>query len=241
MNDLPIQPNYYAIIPSEVRYDSRLKANEKLLFAEITSLTNKKGYCYANNEYFAELYNAKKDTISRWISGLEKLGYLKRELIRDDDGQILERRLYINSYINLGGIGQISNRGIGQKVKDNNKYINNIYSLFEKWNSKEKVIKHKKLTKDMERYCLNALELYDYDEISIAIDRLNNAVADEDYYYNYKWSFYNFFKQKNGYFSWLDEGQQYNNYLEFKSSGVKGKEFKNKNQADTDIKFRREL
>ena len=241
MNDLPVQPNYYAIIPSEVRYDSRLKANEKLLFAEITSLTNKKGYCYANNEYFAELYNAKKDTISRWISGLEKLGYLKRELIRDDDGQILERRLYINSYINLGGIGQISNRGIGQKVKDNNKYINNIYSLFEKWNSKEKVIKHKNLTKDMERYCLKALELYDYDEISIAIDRLNNAVADEDYYYNYKWSFYNFFKQKNGYLSWLDEGQQYNNYLEFKSSGVKGKEFKNKNQADTDIKFRREL
>ena len=29
--------------------------------------------------------------------------------------------------------------------------------------------------------------------------------------------------------------------LEFKSSGVKGKEFKNTNQADTDIKFRREL
>lgn len=241
MNDLPVQPNYYAIIPSEVRYDSRLKANEKLLFAEITSLTNKKGYCYANNEYFAELYNAKKDTISRWISGLEKLGYLKRELIKDNSGQIIERRLYINSYINLGGIGQISNRGIGQKVKDNNKYINNIYSLFEKWNSKEKVIKHKKLTKDMERYCLKALELHDYDEISIAIDRLNNAVADEDYYYNYKWSFYNFFKQNNGYLSWLDEGQQYNNYLEFKSSGVKGKEFKNKNQGDTDIKFRREL
>lgn len=241
MNDLPVQPNYYAIIPSEVRYDSRLKANEKLLFAEITSLTNKKGYCYANNDYFATLYSAKKDTISKWISGLEKLGYLKRELIRDDDGQILERRLYINSYINLGGIGQISDRGIGQKAKDNNKYINNIYSLFEKWNSKEKVIKHKKITKDMERYCLKALELYDYDEISIAIDRLNNAVADEDYYYNYKWSFYNFFKQKNGYLSWLDEGQQYNNYLEFKSSGVKGKEFKNKNQADTDIKFRREL
>ena len=102
MNDLPVQPNYYAIIPSEVRYDSRLKANEKLLFAEITSLTNKKGYCYANNEYFAELYNAKKDTISRWISGLEKLGYLKRELIRDDDGQILERRLYIKLYIVTG-------------------------------------------------------------------------------------------------------------------------------------------
>ena len=239
MNDLTIQPNYFAIIPSEVRYDSRLKANEKLLFAEITSLTNKKGYCYASNDYFAELYSVQKGAISKWISGLEKFGYLSREIIKDNKGQIIERRLYINS--SLGGMVQKDNRGMVQKDQYINKYINNIYSLFEKWNSKEKVIKHKKLTKDMERYCLKALELYDYDEISIAIDRLNNAVADEDYYYNYKWSFYNFFKQKNGYLSWLDEGQQYNNYLEFKSSGVKGKEFKNKNQADTDIKFRREL
>ena len=62
MNDLPIVPNYYAIIPSEVRYDSKLKANEKLLFAEITSLTNKKGYCYASNEYFASLYSTSKET-----------------------------------------------------------------------------------------------------------------------------------------------------------------------------------
>ena len=236
MNDLPIVPNYFAIIPSEVRYDSKLKANEKLLFAEITSLTNKKGYCYASNEYFASLYSASKETVSRWISGLEKRGYLKRVIIKDNLGQIIERRLFINTLI--GGIDENINRGIDQNVKENNKDIKYIYSIFEKWNSKEFLIKHKKLNKDMERYCLKALQSYSEEEIIQAIDRLDSAIADEDYYYNHRWSFYNFFKQSNGLSSWLDEGQQYNNYLEFKSSKGKSKE---NNSKVNDIKKRREL
>lgn len=35
-------PNYYAVIPAEIRYDKKLKANEKLLYGEITALANKK-------------------------------------------------------------------------------------------------------------------------------------------------------------------------------------------------------
>ena len=49
-------PSYYAIIPANVRYDSRLSANEKLMFGEITCLCNKHGVCWAKNSYFAELY-----------------------------------------------------------------------------------------------------------------------------------------------------------------------------------------
>lgn len=58
-------PGYYAIIPSTVRYDSRLSANAKLLYGEITSLCNEFGYCYATNTYFAELYGVTKVSISK--------------------------------------------------------------------------------------------------------------------------------------------------------------------------------
>ena len=48
---------YYSIIPSTILYNKNLKANEKILYAVITSLSNKEGYCFASNKYFAELYH----------------------------------------------------------------------------------------------------------------------------------------------------------------------------------------
>ncbi len=51
------QPNYYAIIPATVRYDTNLKYTKKLLYGEIIALANKSGYCYAQNKYLVDLYN----------------------------------------------------------------------------------------------------------------------------------------------------------------------------------------
>ena len=73
------QPSYYAIIPAEVRY-SELKPSAKLLYGEITALANKKGYCFSTNNYFAELYNVTKNTISLWIKDLLKHGFISVEI-----------------------------------------------------------------------------------------------------------------------------------------------------------------
>ena len=90
------QPNYYSIIPANVRYDENLKANEKLLYGEITALANKNGYCWAENKYFAELYKVHKKTVSEWIGNLEKQGYIsiKLEYIKGTK-QVSKRYIYI--------------------------------------------------------------------------------------------------------------------------------------------------
>lgn len=90
------QPSYYAIIPSEVRYCEELKYPERLLYGEITALAGKEGYCFAKNKYFAELYHVIPGTISRWISHLESLGFVKVIILKDEKNQIIERRIYIN-------------------------------------------------------------------------------------------------------------------------------------------------
>jgi hypothetical protein len=78
------QPNYYAIIPANVRYDHKLKANAKLLYGEITALCGAQGFCWAKNDYFAALYNAKNETISRWISQLQNRGYIHVEINKQE-------------------------------------------------------------------------------------------------------------------------------------------------------------
>lgn len=91
------RPSYYAIIPSNVRYCEELKYPERLLYGEITALAGKEGYCFATNKYFAELYHVIPGTISRWISHLENLGFVKVEIIKDGRNQIIERRIYIDN------------------------------------------------------------------------------------------------------------------------------------------------
>ena len=70
------RPNYYAIIPANIRYDADLTANAKLLYGEITALCNEKGYFWATNEYFANLYGVSKTSISKWISSLIQKEYI---------------------------------------------------------------------------------------------------------------------------------------------------------------------
>lgn len=73
---------YFAIITADVRYDTRLSANEKLLFGEIEALTQQEGYAWASNSYFAELYGVSRYTISRWLSKLQRLGYITADVDR---------------------------------------------------------------------------------------------------------------------------------------------------------------
>ena len=112
-----MEPTYYAVIPANVRYDSRLKANEKLLYGEITSLTNKYGYCYATNKYFADLYSVSQTSISSWIKNLINFGYLKSQLIyKDGTKEILNR--YIRLVIDP--IQENLHTPIQENCKDNN-------------------------------------------------------------------------------------------------------------------------
>lgn len=145
---MEMQPNYYSIIPATVRYDKDLKANEKLLYGEITSLAQAKGCCWASNGYFAELYDVSKETVSRWISKLEKKGYVRTEVkYFENSKQIDKRFIYISDtpidkIINTPqqnsqeGIDENVKSPIDKKVKDNNTSINNT-SINNKENSRK--------------------------------------------------------------------------------------------------------
>jgi hypothetical protein len=116
------KPNYYAILPSTIRYDENLKPNVKLLYAEITALCNMNGECFASNRYFAELYGKSKGTISGWVSDLVKAGYVKIEYTYKKDSRQIEHR-YIK--IIAGAIPEKLNDLYDKSLKSNNTSINN--------------------------------------------------------------------------------------------------------------------
>ena len=76
----PSTPAYYAITPADVRYHPDLTANAKLLYGEITALCSREGYCWATNQYFADLYGVKVLAIKRWIGALVKANFLETEV-----------------------------------------------------------------------------------------------------------------------------------------------------------------
>ena len=115
------QPNYYAIISAEVRYDKNLTANAKLLYAEITALLNMNGECFATNKYFSNLYGKSVVTISKWISELISNGYVSSIYTYKGGTKEIDRR-YLS--ILKGGIKENDREGIKEKFKDNNTSIN---------------------------------------------------------------------------------------------------------------------
>ena len=125
------QPTYYSILTADVRYDFNLTDSEKLLYSEITALSNKYGYCTATNKYFAKLYDVTKVTISRRISNLKKHGYLDIEMILEDN-EVKQRKIYplsqklrgINTNDNTP-INNSDNTPINRNDKDNNTSNNN--------------------------------------------------------------------------------------------------------------------
>jgi len=90
---------YYAIIPAIVRYDNHLNGNAKLLYGELTALANEKGYCWATNQYFANLYNVSKRTIISWLKQLEERNYIKMQIFYKPNSKMVDRRhIYILPY-----------------------------------------------------------------------------------------------------------------------------------------------
>ena len=133
------KPSYFAILTADVRYDKTLKPLARLLYAEITALCNKEGYCWSSNQYFADLYEVDPKTVSGWIGQLKTKGYITVQLeYKEGTKQVLKRYIRINE----GGMDKImdtlpikkcipSPQNDGDpphKIMEDNKTINNTFN-----------------------------------------------------------------------------------------------------------------
>ena len=122
-------PAYYGILTANVRYSTQLSMSEKIMFTEITALSNAKGYCSAKNKYFADLYNKSEKTISLWIKNLKDCGFIRIEYKRRG-AEVIMRKIYPTPEHELQKCKSADNRNVSRTnykdVKENNTSINNI-------------------------------------------------------------------------------------------------------------------
>jgi hypothetical protein len=66
----------YIVIPITIVKDKRLTSFDKLLYANIYSLTKQEGYCWATNKYLADLVCESISYVSKSLRKLKEYNYL---------------------------------------------------------------------------------------------------------------------------------------------------------------------
>lgn len=108
------EAGYFAIIPATIRYDNNLSALAKLFYAEITCLSNKKGHCWAKNQYLMDCFNISDRTCNRIINQLKDSGYISVIYnYKKGSKQIISRNILIS-----GGLPVIASKSEDLIVSD---------------------------------------------------------------------------------------------------------------------------
>lgn len=137
----------------------------------------------------------------------------------DTDKPDMENLAMDNPYTENLPLNKNTNN-INTNNKDtNNKYNNNIKEnikeIFDFWNEQD-IIKHNNLTQDMINAINKKLDEFDVEQIKDCISHYSEAYHSGYEYCKYKWNLLTFFKQKNAFIEFLDDGSKWNNYLTWK-------------------------
>lgn len=80
-------------IPANILCDKRLSAIEKMMLSQIMALSEKTGYCFASNGYFAKLFDVSSRQVQRILNTL-----FKYELIILNEAKSAKRTIQVVGY-----------------------------------------------------------------------------------------------------------------------------------------------
>jgi hypothetical protein len=84
---------WYAVIPSEILSSKELSSSGKLLVGVLISLSNKKGYCFASNQYISETLGVSNVYVRALIKELEDKNIIVREISSKQEGELGSRTI----------------------------------------------------------------------------------------------------------------------------------------------------
>jgi len=150
--------SYYCVIPWKLLTDKTIPSTAKLLYGEISALTNKEGYCWASNEHFGKTFGLEPNTtISKLINTLKNTNYIYVEIDKEKGNK---RKIWLQPPIikkDDRDYQKSREAIIKNHEKDNINIDNNNYN-----NNKEKKI----VVLKKEKYPLSAITEEDINQIA---------------------------------------------------------------------------
>ena len=102
------------LIPMSILQNDKLTSLEKLILIHMISFSkNNDIYCWGTNQYFCDIYKVSRQTISKSINNLVKLGYLRSKYDKFNRKN-QKRRIFLSDefYGEIKGIKDKFNTGI---------------------------------------------------------------------------------------------------------------------------------
>jgi DNA-binding Lrp family transcriptional regulator len=77
-----------------------LNMRQAVLVGVLTSMSNKHGYAYAHNETLSNILKIHLNTLKSDLKTLEKMGVIRREVIRNEKKEVIQRKIFLqHSYL----------------------------------------------------------------------------------------------------------------------------------------------
>ena len=124
------EPSKYILFDSSILDD--LNHRQAIMMGMINGLAKKSGYAYIKNATICNLLKCSESSVKKDLQILESLGYIRREVKRNNKNVVIERRIYpmVKIYTEVG-VKSTPTLGVnsdppGGKISpiDKNKYIN---------------------------------------------------------------------------------------------------------------------
>lgn len=175
-----MERGYYSILPASIRYDKNLNSSTKLFYAELTALVNEKGYCWASNGYFAELYDVTKQTISTWVKLLKEKGYIRIQFEYYEGTKSIKRRLiFINDTFSNNFNEEIEEKIEEKTLSNKSDTLSNKFDdLSNKFDGPIK--KNLKENNINEYYSINNITKGSEGESDLALNEIKSITADKE-------------------------------------------------------------
>jgi len=124
------EPSKYILFDTSILDD--LNHRQAIMMGIINGLAKKSGYAYIKNATICKLLKCSESSVKKDLQVLENLGYIRREVNRNEKNVVIERRIYIMVKIYTEvGVKSTPTLGVnsdppGGKISpiDKNKYIN---------------------------------------------------------------------------------------------------------------------